>query len=100
MAAQVNKTNRSGAAPASTGTRRRFPPHTPLSPQVLAAALFLAGVILAWVKFPDGNMPDATSSDANSAHGTLGIVLTAMMGAQVVMGFIRPDPNTKLRPYW
>jgi cytochrome b561 len=50
-------------------------------PQLSATAIFLAGVIIALLDFPDNNIPSAM--DTLKAHKAVGITIIALVGVQV-----------------
>ncbi|GFR42661.1 hypothetical protein Agub_g3598 [Astrephomene gubernaculifera] len=60
--------------------------------------LFLAGFIAVYVKLDDGG--ELPGGDVGEAHEKIGIAVMAAAGAQVVLGYVRPDPSHPKRGLW
>ncbi|KAG1665215.1 hypothetical protein FOA52_002617 [Chlamydomonas sp. UWO 241] len=68
--------------------------------QLSGMALFIAGFVISWQYLPGGGLP-VTGGSVGEAHQVLGIIVMALAGLQVVVGFVRPAPDSlKLRPAW
>ncbi|GLI65943.1 hypothetical protein VaNZ11_009624 [Volvox africanus] len=62
--------------------------------QWTGVALFIAGFVVAFVKFEE------VEGDMSEAHEKIGIAVMAAAAAQVVVAYIRPDPGAKRRGLW
>ncbi|EFJ42468.1 hypothetical protein VOLCADRAFT_121535 [Volvox carteri f. nagariensis] len=62
--------------------------------QWTGVALFIAGFVVAFVKFEE------VEGDLTEAHEKIGIAVMAAAGAQVVLAYIRPDPDHPRRGLW
>ncbi|GAX80927.1 hypothetical protein CEUSTIGMA_g8362.t1 [Chlamydomonas eustigma] len=68
--------------------------------QLSGLVLFVVGFAYAWTYLPGVGNGDPIGGMVGKVHQVLGTTIMGLCGVQVILGFIRPNPTSHIRPKW
>ena len=68
--------------------------------QLSGMVCFIVGFAYAWLYLPGPGNGNPTGGNVGLAHMYLGTIVMGLACLQVIIGFIRPKPDARVRPHW
>ena len=68
--------------------------------QLSGMVCFIVGFVYAWLYLPGSGNGPPTGGKVGQSHMILGTIIMGLAGLQVVVGFVRPKPDSSMRKGW